>query len=267
MKKWIACSSFFVLSVVSCAPAPENSVGIDLGSARLVDLSLTYDEDTLYWPTSPIGFELTELAYGPSGSGYFYSAYSFCTAEHGGTHIDAPIHFAENGRTAGEIPVRQLIAPGVVLDMSEEAARDPDARLDVATIEAWEARHGPVPSGAIVLLRTGWAERWPDALSYLGDDTPGDASKLHFPAYGGEAARYLVEKREVGALGVDTASVDYGPSKDFIVHQITASAGVPNLENVTNVAELPETGFWVVALPIKIGKGSGGPVRIVAILP
>lgn len=257
-------------TISACAPgpAPESSPpGIDLSAARLIDLSYSYDDETLYWPTSPTSFQLEELAYGPSEGGYFYSAYSFCTPEHGGTHIDAPIHFAEGGRTTAEIPVRQLIAPGIVIDMSDEASQDPDARLSLDTVSAWEEENGPVPEGAIVLLKTGWGSLWPEAVPYLGDDTPGDASNLHFPAYGEEAARFLVEERAVGVLGVDTASVDYGQSKDFIVHQIAGARGVPNLENVAHVDELPEKGFWVVALPVKIGKGSGGPVRIVAIVP
>jgi len=106
-----------------------------------------------------------------------------------------------------------------------------------------------------------------DAKRYLGDDTPGDASRLHFPSYGPESARLLVEDRRVGALGVDTASIDHGPSKDFLVHQIAAAANVAGLENVADLGTLPEDGAWVIALPMKIGGGSGGPVRIVALLP
>lgn len=256
------------MAVAACAAPPEPPLpsGIDLSTARLIDLSYTYDDDTLYWPTSEAGFELEELAYGDE-SGYFYSAYSFCTPEHGGTHLDAPIHFADGGRTAGEIPVRQLIAPGIVIDMSEAASADADAQLSLDTVTAWEERNGAIPEGAIVILRTGWGSRWPEAQPYLGDDTPGDASNLHFPAYGAESARYLVEERRVGALGVDTASIDSDQQADFIVHQIAAGAGVPSLENVAYVDELPEKDFWVIALPVKIGKGSGGPVRIVAVLP
>jgi len=261
----------FLLCMVGCSESrsepPLPSTLVDLASARLVDLSHGYDENTLYWPTSPTSFEMEELAYGPTDAGYFYSAYSFCTPEHGGTHLDAPIHFSENGRTTGEIPVRQLIAPGVILDISEAAATDPDALLDLATIEDWESRNGPVPEGAIVLLRSGWASYWGDAMRYLGDDTPGDASQLHFPGYGADAARYLVEERRVGALGVDSASIDHGPSTGFPVHRIAGGAGVASLENVASLDGLPERGFWVIALPVKIAKGSGGPVRIVAVLP
>ena len=117
------------------------------------------------------------------------------------------------------------------------------------------------------MIRWDRSARWPDALSYLGDDTPGDASNLHFPAYGEEAARTLVEERRVAVLGVDTASIDHGPSTDFIVHQVANGANVAGLENLTNLDRLPATGAWVVALPMKIGGGSGAPARIVALLP
>ena len=149
--------------------------------------------------------------------------------------------------------------------VSAAAEQDADYRLTADDVLAWEAVHGAAPSGAIVLLRTGWSERWPDALEYLGDDAPGDASNLHFPSYGAEAARLLVEERGVAALGVDTASIDHGPSADFIVHRIAAAANVVGLENLTNLDQLPPTGAWIVALPMNIADGSGGPVRVVAL--
>jgi kynurenine formamidase len=240
---------------------------IDLGAARGVDLTHPFDEKTIYWPTAPSSFQLNRLSFGKTEAGFFYAANSFCTPEHGGTHLDAPIHFAEGRRTVDQIPVNQLIAPAVVIDVSAKAAANPDYRLTLEDVTAWEARHGPIAEGTIVLLRTGWGKRWPDRKRYLGDDKPGDASNLHFPSYGEKSARYLVERRKAGALGVDTASIDYGPSKDFIVHQIASGANVPGLENVANLEELPETGAWVIALPMKIAGGSGGPVRIVALVP
>jgi kynurenine formamidase len=240
---------------------------VDLRGSRLVDLTHPFDEKTLYWPTAPSTFQLNRLSFGKTEAGFFYAANSFCTPEHGGTHLDAPIHFAEGRRTVDQIPLGQLIAPAAVIDVRAKAAADADYRLTAADVQAWEAKHGPVPEGAVVLLRTGWGERWPDRKRYLGDDKPGDASNLHFPSYGEAAARYLVERRKVGALGVDTASIDHGPSKDFIVHQIANGADVPGLENVARLEELPETGAWVIALPMKIAGGSGGPVRIVALVP
>jgi kynurenine formamidase len=253
-------------ALAAAAPAPPEKAP-DLATAVVVDLTHAFDEKTIYWPTSPSGFELKSLAYGQTPGGWFYSSNSFCTPEHGGTHLDAPIHFAKDGWTADRIPVRQLVAPAAVIDVRKKAAADPDYRATADDVRAWEKRHGRIAPGTIVLLETGWSTRWPDKKAYLGDDTAGDASHLHFPSYGKEAAEYLVRERRVGALGVDTASIDAGVSKDFIVHQIANGANVPGLENVARLEELPEAGAWVVALPMKIAGGSGGPLRIVAILP
>jgi kynurenine formamidase len=240
---------------------------LSLKTAKVVDLTHPFDERTLYWPTSPTRFELKRLSYGETAGGYFYAANSFCTPEHGGTHLDAPIHFAQGGKTADQIPVRQLIATAAVIDIARQAERDPDYRLTAQDVLSWETRNGEIPPGTIILLRTGWGRRWPEAKRYLGDDTPGDASKLHFPSYGKEAAELLVRNRRVAALGVDTASIDHGPSQDFIVHRIASAAGVPGLENLANLDQLPEWGAWVIALPMKIAGGSGAPLRIVGLLP
>ena len=252
----------FTFNAVEAASPP-----VDLRGVKVVDLTYSFDDKTIYWPNAPTTFQLNRLSYGKTEGGYFYSSNSFCTPEHGGTHLDAPIHFAEGKRTADQIPVEQLIAPAVVVDVSAKAAADPDYRLTLEDVRAWEAKHGPIAQGVIVLLRTGWGKRWPDRKRYLGGDKPGDVSNLHFPSYGAEAARYLVEQRKVGAIGVDTASIDHGPSKDFTVHQIANGANVPGLENVANLEEVPETGAWVIALPMKIAGGSGGPVRVVALVP
>jgi kynurenine formamidase len=246
---------------------PSRPAALDLSRVRVLDLTHPFDEKTLYWPTSPSRFELQRLAFGVTEGGYFYAANSFCTPEHGGTHLDAPVHFSREGRTTEAIPVRQLVAPGVVIDVSRKASADPDYRLSLEDVRAFEKTYGTVPRGAIVLLRTGWSARWPDRKRYLGDDTPGDASKLRFPSYGREAAEWLIRERAVGALGVDTASIDYGPSKDFTVHRAAAQANVPGLENLLLPEELPPTGSWIVALPMKIAGGSGGPLRIVALVP
>jgi kynurenine formamidase len=252
----------------SSRPRANGATGLlDLKHTRIVDLTYRFDRDTIYWPTAASSFQLKRLSYGSTAAGYFYADNSFCTPEHGGTHIDAPIHFAEGRLTVDQIPVRQLIGRGVVIDISRQASADRDYRLSPGDVRRWEVAHGTVPAGAIVLLRTGWGKRWPDRKRYLGDDTPGDASRLHFPSYGREAAELLVKERKVAALGVDTASIDHGPSRDFIVHQIANKADIPGLENVANLEELPETGAWIIALPMKIGGGSGGPLRIVALIP
>ncbi|HJR63863.1 MAG TPA: cyclase family protein [Gemmatimonadaceae bacterium] len=240
---------------------------IDLAKSRIVDLTHPLNERTLYWPTSPSTFELERLAHGQTPGGYFYSANTFSAPEHGGTHLDAPIHFSERGQTSDQIPLDRLLGPAVVIDISAKTAANPDYRLTPDDVSEFERRHGRIGAGAIVLLRTGWSRHWPNRRAYFGDDTPGDASKLHFPSYGVEAARLLVEQRRVAALGIDAASIDYGPSTDFMVHRIAAAANVPGLENLTALDQVPATGAIVIALPIKIEGGSGGPVRIVALVP
>lgn len=247
------------------APAAPAGVRLPAG-ARLLDLTHPFDATTVYWPTATTGFEHAQLSYGKTEGGYFYSSYSFCAPEHGGTHLDAPIHFAAGRSTADAIPLERLVAPAVMIDFSAGAAKDPDALLGRAHVEAFEEQHGPIEPGTIVLLRSGWSDRWPDRKRYLGDDTPGDASHLHFPGIGEDAAKLLVE-RKVAAVGIDTASLDHGPSKDFLAHRVLLGADIPGFENLILPADFPVRGALVLALPMKIGAGSGGPLRAVAVLP
>ena len=256
-----------VLVTVLLLAVTSPSWGLDLSEYRLVDLTHPFNEDTLYWPTSPSSFELTELAFGETPGGWFYSAYAFCTPEHGGTHLDAPVHFSASGDPVHAMPLENLIAPAILLDISAKTRVDPNYRLTVEDVLQFEARHGAIESGTIVLLKTGWSDRWPDAEAYLGDDTPGDVSRLSFPAYGEEAGRLLVEQRGVVLLGIDTASLDHGGSRDFAVHRIAAARNVGALENLTGLEGLPSAGFTVFALPMTIEGGSGAPVRVVALVP
>jgi kynurenine formamidase len=253
--------------VLSAGAPPLGAQAIDLTRFHLVDLTHPLNAKTVFWPTSKETFRLERLAFGPTPAGFFYAANAFAMPEHGGTHLDAPIHFAEGGATAERIPLARLVLPAVVIDVSAQAATDPDYRLTPEDVRAFERRHGKIPAGVAVLLRTGWDRRWPDRKAYLGDDTPGDASRLHFPSFGVEAARLLVEERRVGALGADVASIDYGQSKDFMVHRIAAGSGVPGFENLSRLDALPPTGALLLALPIKIEGGSGGPLRAVALVP
>jgi kynurenine formamidase/ketosteroid isomerase-like protein len=237
----------------------------DLQGYRLVDLTHGYNADTVFWPAPPTQFKLERMHFGETPAGFFYSANRFCLPEHGGTHLDAPIHFARDRETTEQVSLERLIGPVVVINVSSKAAADRDYRVSTADVLAFEAEHGLIESGTRVLIRTGWSSRWPDATTYLGHAT--DATKLHFPSYGAEAARLLVEERQVALLGIDTASIDYGPAADFPVHRIAAAANVPGLENVTGLEALPPRGAILVALPMKIEGGSGGPTRVVALVP
>ncbi|MDX1388180.1 MAG: cyclase family protein [Acidobacteriota bacterium] len=242
--------------------------GGEFPQGRYVDLTHAFDEDAIYWPTSP-GFEFETLSEGVTERGFYYAAHKFSTAEHGGTHIDAPIHFYEGRNTVDQIVPEQLIGPGIVVDVTKACRDNRDYLVSVADFESWEARNGPVPHGAIVLLRTGFARFWPDREKYMGTAArgPGAVSDLHFPGLHPDAARWLTTERSIRAIGLDTPSIDHGPSVDFESHVALFERNVPAFENVANLDELPASEFTVIALPMKIRGGSGGPLRIVAIVP
>jgi kynurenine formamidase len=239
----------------------------DLAAGRWIDLTHPFNADSVYWPTAEM-FEKETVAEGMTEGGYYYSAYNFSAAEHGGTHLDAPIHFAEGANTADKVPVDQMIGPGFVVDVSDKAAQDPDYQVSAADIEAFEAEHGQIPEGAIVLINTGRAPLYPDRERYMGTAERGQeaVAKLHFPGLGTDGAELLVA-RGIGAVGIDTPSIDHGQSTDFATHVALMTNNVPAFENVADMSELPPTGSTIVALPMKIEGGSGGPLRIVAHLP
>ena len=260
-------SPVVLATVVLCGCAARSQPrGPLIDPAKVVDLSHTFGPDTIYWPTAE-PFKLRRVAYGRTERGYWYVANNLSMAEHGGTHMDAPIHFAEGNRTAAEVPLADCIGPAVVIDVFAQAELQPDYRLSVHDVARWEQRHGRIPRGAVVVMSSGWARRWPDRRRYLGTDKPMDVANLHFPGFSQEAAEFLVREREVAALAVDTPSIDPGQSKDFEVHQVLGAANKPAFENVANVDRLPPTGATFVALPLKIQDGSGGPARIIAVLP
>ena len=251
--------------VVLLVVATLRAQAIDIDPAKVVDLSHGFGPETVYWPTAK-RFALEVVSHGEVG-GHWYEANNFCAAEHGGTHMDAPAHFARDGATTDRVPVTAGIGPLVRVDVSAAAAKDPDYRLSPEDLRAWEAAHGRIPRGAIVVMYSGWGARWPDAKRYLGTDAPGDTANLHFPGFSGDAVELLVRERDINAIGVDTPSIDHGPSQDFIVHQIINGANKPGFENLANLERVPASGATLVALPMKIEGGSGGPVRAIALLP
>jgi kynurenine formamidase len=249
------------------AEAPDYAAVFDGRAGRWIDLTHAFSESTIYWPTDTAGFRLDTLASGPTPGGWFYASYAFSSAEHGGTHLDAPFHFAEGRLATDEIPLSGLIGPAAVLDVSDRA--DPDYLVSVADLTGWESEHGELPNGGILLLRTGWGARWDDRTAYLGTSLTGPeaVAELHFPGLSAEAAEWLVANRGIVAVGIDTPSIDSGQSTDFRAHVILYAENISGFENVANLDLLPETGSYVVALPMKIEGGSGGPLRIVAFVP
>lgn len=236
--------------------------------SRMIDLSHSFDGDTIYWPTEQ-GFVLERAFAGVTDGGYYYEAHRFRSAEHGGTHLDAPIHFAEGAAAVDALHPSELSGPAVLIDVTEACDRDRDYQISQADFLAWEAEHGRLPRSAIVLLRTGMARYWPERARYLGTELrgPDGVAALHFPGLDPLAAEWLVSDRRIRAIGIDTASIDHGPSRDFRAHRVLFAAGIPAFENLANLDKLPYTGFSIVALPMKIAGGSGAPLRIVALMP
>ena len=241
------------------------AVPVRLDSGTWVDLSHDFAADTIYWPTAD-PFKLETVAAGQTEGGYYYSAYRFCAAEHGGTHIDAPVHFAEGRAAVDQIPVDRLIGSAVTVDVSAKAKANRDYQVVVSDLEAWENQNGKISDDSIVLLRTGWSEYWSDRVKYLGTDKRGAeaVAELHFPGLAPEAARWLTENRKIKAIGLDTASIDYGQSKLFESHRTLMGKNIPAFENVANLDLLPAKTSLVIAMPMKIRGGSGGPLRIIA---
>ena len=232
------------------------------GGAQIVDLSYVLNEETNFWPGEQYApFKLDTIAT-LQKDGVLSKAMTL--PEHIGTHIDAPNHFEEHQPDVSQLKPGDLIAEGVVIDVSLQAEVDADYGLSVADITEFEQQHGRIPEGAIVLLNTGWGRFWSEPARFTGRDIRG---VLHFPSYTGEAARFLIEQRKAKGLGVDTLSIDRGVSKTFEVHHIVNAAGRYGLENVANLEQLPPRGFHLIVAPMKIEGGTGGPTRIFAVLP
>jgi kynurenine formamidase len=236
-------------------------------SGRIVDLTYAFDDQSVYWPTAQ-QFKLDTDFEGMTEKGYFYSAYRYSAAEHGGTHLDSPVHFAKGRLTVDELPLQQLMGAAILIDVTAQCATNPDYLVSVADFENWERRNGRIPAGTIVLLRTGFGKFYPDRKTYLGTEERGAeaVAKLHFPGLDPAAARWITQNRSIKAIGLDTASIDRGQSTLFESHRILFEKNIPAFENVANLEQLPAKGFSVIALPMKIKGGSGGPLRIIAIL-
>lgn len=274
-RRAVLVAMMMVLSA-SCARAQGTYDGMPPGGMRMppfagrfegrfVDLTYSFDSTTVVWPEAQ-PFRLHVVARGKTPGGYFYSSETFSASEHAGTHLVAPIHFAEGRWAADEIPVDRFIGPVVVISVEDSVRTNRDYRVRPDDIKRWEKAHHKIADGTIVLVRTGWGAGWADRQRYFGTATPSDGGSFHFPGFSREAAEFLTMERRVDAVGLDTPSLDYGPSQDFVAHRVFAAANVPAFENVAHLDKVPEEGATLIALPMKIHGGSGGPVRIVAVV-
>lgn len=254
---------YLLLILISASLFPA----VQKAPKKIVDLTHPFDAATVYWPTAE-GFKLETDFDGTTEAGFYYSAYRYSAAEHGGTHLDAPLHFAKGRNSVDQIPLEQLTGPGFVIDVSKQCADNADYLVSVTDIQNWEKVNGKIPGGAIIFLRTGFGKFYPDRKKYLGTDERGAAAvaKLHFPGLDPAAATWLTQNRSIKAIGLDTASIDRGQSTLFESHRTLFEKNIPAFENVANLDQLPIKGFTVVALPMKIKGGSGGPLRIIAMM-
>ena len=231
-----------------------------------IDLTHPFSAKTLYWPNNPKGFTRDTLYEGMTERGYYYSAFDFYAPEHGGTHLDAPVHFAEGKKKVDELSLSQLTGDAVVIDVSAKADQNRDYQIQVEDVTSWEKMHGSLSPDVIILFRTGYGKYYPDPLQYFGTAKKGQEAIpfLHFPGIHPELAEWLVKNRKIKAVGLDTPSIDYGQSTDFLTHRILLAEDIPAFENVANLDLLPVKNIYVVALPMLLKDGSGAPLRIIA---
>jgi len=259
-----ACSILMTAGAASTAAEAQELKKID--TSKIIDLTYTFDSMTIYWPTEK-PFVHEREHYGMEPEGYFYASARFAAPEHGGTHMDAPLHFNQHGASVAQTPLSECIGPAAAIDFSARAANDRDATLSVDDIKHYEAAYGKIPDGAIVVARSGWGKFWPDKKRYLGTDKPGDVAGLHFPGFSPAAIEFLLKNRRVNAIAIDTPSMDPGISKDFPVHRLWLGANKPGFENLANADRLPPSGAVMYCIPMKIGDGTGAATRIFAVLP
>lgn len=267
---WKLLGCFFLIVFVSLfvTACQKSELSKDF-EQKLLDMTYPFNENTIYWPNaSP--FKLQKGEWGTTEEGYWYASNEYSAAEHGGTHADAPIHFAKNGRTIDQIPLREWIGPAVKIDVTEQSSQDRDYLLTVEDIKNWEQKHGTIPEHAWVIMYTGIDTKYyPDKEKVLGTEKTGEEAipELHFPGFSPESVQFLTNEREITGIAIDTPSIDYGQSKEFKVHQILFAADKIALENIAKLDQLPEAGAILYVMPMMIENGTGSPARVFAVLP
>jgi kynurenine formamidase len=255
---------FAVIALVGCRTEQSTSdlARLFADELTIVDLTHAVSARAPYWPGPPMSPFTHDTLSAHADGAPSMAAYS--VPEHFGTHFDAPVHGGMGLPSVDQISTSELFGPAVVIDVTHQAASDPDYAMSAEDVLAWEASHGRIPPGAIVLMRSGWATRWEQGDPYYNQ---GSDRSLHFPGFGADAARLLVEQRDIAGIGVDTGSVDPGNAGGFPAHGLVNGSGHYHLENLANLSALPEVGAFLIVAPIKIEGGSGGQVRVFAVVP
>ncbi|MHC1707680.1 MAG: cyclase family protein [Bacteroidales bacterium] len=265
--KFIVLLSLIIFIAGAGCNKKQNTLDL-LKNATWIDLTHSFENNSVYWPTN-ISFTHDTVFEGMTEKGYYYSSFKYSAEEHGGTHFDAPMHFAKGGKSVDQVPVQQLIGEGVVIDVREKASANRDYQVTIDDFEKWEEKYGRIPENAIVLINTGFSKYYPDKLSYTGTTLPGKegVENLHFPGLHPDAANFLATQRKINAVGLDTPSIDFGQSKEFLTHRTLFANNITAYENVAGLEQLPAKGSWIFAFPMKIKGGSGAPLRLVAMIP
>ncbi|XP_020903586.2 uncharacterized protein LOC110242002 [Exaiptasia diaphana] len=252
--------TFLMWAVITVSIVPAKAA-----PPKWIDLSHPFVEnETIYWPGEK-PFQL-ELGYqGMITRNVFLRYFSFGAGEHGGTHIDAPNHFIEDGIPVDKIKINQVVGDGIVVNISSKAEKNPNAELEISDLEDWEKKHGRMPDEPVVFLYSGWGKFYPDKVKYFGTNSTNDFTKFRFPGLHPNAAKWLIKNRKIKLFGLDTPSLDKGQSREDVpTHKVLLGSGVPGIENVASLHRLPPRGFEVFAAPMKIKGGSGGPCRVFA---
>ncbi len=266
MKQTIIKNVFLLIMIVLLVQNP--AIGKE-PKGKILDMTYTFGYDSIYWPTGN-SFKSEKVFWGITDRGWWYASNNYSANEHGGTHVDAPVHFAQKGRTIDQIPLKEWIGPAVKIDVTKQCAKDRDYRLKVEDIKNFEKKHGKIPGCAWVIMYTGIGTRfYPDKKKVLGTDKTGNEAVnfLSFPGFSAESVEFLIKERNITGIGLDTPSIDYGKSKDFPVHQILCGANKLAIENIGNLDKLPSIGAMLFAIPMQIKNGTGAPARVFAILP
>ncbi len=254
----LACAAAGLVSLVLALPASADALRHKVVATRVIDLTHPMHDGMPFWPGG-VPFKKTQLVDYDQG----YQLHKFEMGENTGTHVDAPSHFVKGNTPIDKLALTDIVVPAVVIDVQAKVAGNPDYQLSAADVADWEARHGKIPSGSLVILNTGWHKRFGDPKAYVNMDA---GNVMHFPGYGPDSAAPLIDRDVVG-VGIDTLSLDFGASKDFAFHVAMLKANRYQIENLANLDALPATGATVIVGVLPVKDGSQAQARVLALLP